>query len=316
MLREDNVMKKKGIIVTAALVTGLVCSTNQAWALTKADAVSITNAKDTVVKQEDYTNFIAFSGVVSELKSEGKKVTITVENEESSIMIFPISEEVLLFSNSKGEKLQSDKLVKGSKVEVFYAKNKPMPLIYPATITPDLIIVHEEEMGHVKVAKFDKSLTSLDNDLKLHISKETELYDEKGQAIKEEELHGKELIVFYTVSTKSIPAQTTPSKIIALKQQDDEFLKIQQIIDEDHLFKNGTKMIPLRKVAEHLGYTVDWKGKAKGAFVSMQNMTIHILPGKKEYGFNRSLRYFAEKPFIQNNKTYVSEDILELLLQD
>jgi hypothetical protein len=316
ILNKGGFIVMEKIIVTAAFVTGLVFSSNQTWAFTKAEAVSTTKANALDEKQEEYTNFMKFSGVISDIKSEAKKIIITVENQESSIMIFPITEEVLLYSGTNGENLGNDKLEKGSKVEVYYAKNKPMPLIYPATIIPDFIVVNGEGLGAVKVAKFNQTLISLDNDLKLHISKDTALLDQNGQKLKEADLYGKELIVFYTTSTRSIPAQTTPTKIIALNQKEDIILGVNEIIAVDHFIKNGTKMIPIRKVAEYLGYTVDWKGRTKGANVRKQNLSIQLQIGKKDYGYNRSLRYFTESPIIQNNKTYVSEDILEILLQD
>ena len=80
--------------------------------------------------------------------------------------------------------------------------------------------------------------------------------------------------------------------------------------------KNGVKMIPLRKVAEHLGYKVLSQPKINGAIVTLQNSSFTITRGEKMYGYNKSLRQFEVAPELKGMKTYVSEDFLELLIQN
>lgn len=308
-------MKRNNVLLTATLVTSLVFSGNSVFAENETP-INIKGSLTVQNNKVDASDYMKFTGVISNVNQDGKTLTLTVEdNENSNLMIFPISDDVLLLDSGKAEKMLKEKMIKGLKVDVYYDKNKPMPLIYPATITPDIIIVQGEEMGQVKVSKFDKNLISLDNDLKLHISKETILLNEDGEHIQQEDLYEKELIVFYSISTKSIPAQTTPKKVIALDQTEGSLrLEIENLINEDYYMKNETKMIPIRKVAEHLGYEVKWRGKKLGVFVSKQNSSFQIKIGQKKYGYNRSLRYFEEAPELKNGKTYVSEGFVELLL--
>lgn len=309
-------MKKIGILTSAALISGLALSNHAGLAISKPISI-FSLAKEESAQQVDTTNFIKFSGVIKEIEKDSKTTRFIVENPENSlIMIFPVNDDVLLFDSGKGEKLKAASIEKGAKVEAYYDKNKPMTMIYPATIAPEIMIVNGHELGSAKISKFDKNLVSLDNELKLHISEDTILLNENGDSLKEDELVRKELIVFYTIATKSIPAQTTPTKIIALDFTDESLQEINQMIEDDYYFKNDTKMIPIRKVAEKLGYVVDRNAKQNTVLLRKQVSSILLYVGKKEYGYNRSLGYFEEAPEIKDGKTYVSEELLEKLLNN
>lgn len=307
-------MQKKKVLATA-VAAGLLFTSNHVLAASglEADAkgpVAVQNGQ-----QEDSSNFIKFSGTITEIAHQGNSIALTVE-ENSLKMIFPIADDVLLLNNGNGENYSKDKLAKGQKVDVYYDRYKIMPMIYPATIEPNVVIVKEQETGEVKVAKFDNNFVSLDNELKLNLTDETALLNQKGDPITKDKLMGKELVVFYTISTKSLPARTTPTKVIALEKTKYQISnEIAQIISEDHIVKNGAKMIPLRKVAEHLGYEVKWLPKTNGVQLRKENSSIDITIGKKEYGYNKSLRNFKEKPLSKDNKTYVSEELLEVIMQ-
>ncbi|MBU8880566.1 copper amine oxidase N-terminal domain-containing protein [Bacillus sp. FJAT-29790] len=303
-------MKKIGTVILTALLTGSVVSSYPALAQEESGQVSST-------QEEDTTNYINFTGVITEIENDEKAIKLTVENQDEMIMILSINDESLLFNSGSTEQLQKTDLKKGETVTAYYDKNKPMILIYPAQVTPEIVIVKNDDLfGEVKISKFNKELTSFDNELKLNINEDTILVNEQGEEIEEKDLQGKDLAVFYTTTTRSIPAQTTPSKIIALDYVTEEMAKLQEIIDNDHYMKNGTKMIPLRKVAEHLGYHVESQPKLSGALVTKQNRSFTVVRGNKEYGYNRSLRYFEEAPELKEKKTYVSIDFLEMLLED
>lgn len=266
---------------------------------------------------EDTSDFIKSSGKIKDVASKDGKVTLTVETEEKEPIttIFTIDNDTLAFNSGTTKAIQKESFQKGQRIDAYYDKNKPMILIYPARISPELVIVHDEEkMGSVKVSKFDEEFLSLDKELKLNIGEETILVNEKGEKIEQADLEGKELVVFYTITTMSIPAQTPPSKIVALSNLSPEMTEVQHIIEEDHFVQNGTKMIPLVKVAEQLDYQVLTYSKRFGTYLKRGNSSLIITVGDKTYSYNRSLRQFAENPVLKNDKTYVSEDILEVLL--
>lgn len=269
----------------------------------------------TSIEAEDTSNFMKSSGVITEITNNKNQLVLTVvaEEDESITTIFTLDKNVLFFNGTKAEPVKKESFQKGQKIEAYYDKNKPMILIYPPRITPEILVVHDKEkFNSVKVAKFDQDMISLDRELQLNISKETDIRDEKGVAITQEDLEGKELIIFYNTATKSIPAQTVPTKIVAVNYLSPE---LKQIINDDHFIQNGIKMIPIRKVAEQLGYEVENNANSaqKKVTLTKGNSSIQIIRAEKTYSYNKSLRLFLEQPVLKNKKTYVSEEILDIL---
>ncbi|WP_313892028.1 stalk domain-containing protein [Psychrobacillus sp.] len=281
---------------------------------TPPNKVIALNTSTEQVEQNDFTNYMNFSGEVTEVVTEKDQVTLTVQtaDKEPQVMILPIADETKIFNSGTTKSLKKDSFKKGQKIDAYYAKNKPMLLIYPPRVTPEFVIVHDEKVfGNVKVGKFNKKFLSLDNSLKLSIGKNTILLDENGKKVSLKDLQEKELIVFYTASTRSIPAITIPTKIIGI----DELDAVQTIIENDHFMTNGTMMIPFSEVAEELGYEVKTDQANNTTLATLGNSSITITHGQKAYGYNRSLRQFAEVPVWKDDKLYVSADILELLNQ-
>lgn len=309
-------MKKLSAIVTAALITGLVISTHSAFATSQASKETekgLAEQKDN--QSVDSTDFMKFSGVITDVKKDKETLTLIVEDQEnSSEMHLLLSDKALLFNSDTTKEFDKDEFTKGLTITAYYDKNKPMIMIYPPRVTPEVIVVNGKEMGQVKIAKFDEQYISLDNELKLNIGEETILLNKQGDKIKKEKLQGKELIVFYDIATKSIPAQTTPKKIIAWDNRDKLFEQVQEAVGDNYYIKNGMKLLPIKKVAEHLGYKVKWESKTATVKLTKQNQSIHIYIGKENYSLNRSLRSFEVVPAVINDAAFVSEEILEILL--
>jgi hypothetical protein len=100
----------------------------------------------------------------------------------------------------------------GDRVTGYYDGNAPVPLIYPPQYRA-LIMVKENPDRNVKVDFFNLQLVSSDGSLKLNISPYTQILIRNGQLFTSNPAN-RNLIVVYGPSTKSIPAQTTPYKII------------------------------------------------------------------------------------------------------
>ena len=54
--------------------------------------------------------------------------------------------------------------------------------------------------------------------------------------------------------------------------------------------------------------------KRLGTYLKLENSSLIITAGDKTYYYNRSLQQFGETPVLKDGKTYVSEDILEVLI--
>lgn len=100
----------------------------------------------------------------------------------------------------------------GDQVTGYYDGNAPVPLIYPPQYRA-LVMVKHTPSQNVKVDYFNSQLVSSDGQLKLNPSPSTQILLPNGQAFSKN-IVNRNLIVIYVSATTSIPAQTTPTKII------------------------------------------------------------------------------------------------------
>lgn len=162
--------------------------------------------------------FLYFSGRVTVIdnfwtgseQSAGCYKLISVEDSKGNTVNFVVSPMTYFV----------DKVVikVGDSVIGFYDANAPVPLIYPPQYRA-VVMAKVRPYSNVKADYFDSQLVSSDGTLKLNISKQTHIVLENGQPFTGN-IENRELIVVYGVTTKSIPAQTTPYKIIVMCRMD------------------------------------------------------------------------------------------------
>jgi hypothetical protein len=102
----------------------------------------------------------------------------------------------------------------GDTVTGFYDVNVPVILIYPPQYQA-LVIVKDNAYQNVKVDYFNSQLVSSDGQLQLNISNYTHVLLQNDQPFTLNPAN-RNLLVVYGSATFSIPAQTTPYKIIVL----------------------------------------------------------------------------------------------------
>lgn len=154
---------------------------------------------------------LQFSGTIKEVL-DNQSILVQDSTNEDNYMIFHLNN-VLLLDGETQETL-TEEFVPGQKITAYYPENTPMLLSFPGQLTPQVIVLDAEDNGFVHVAAFDETLTSSDGNLKLKLSVDTVIVNTEGEPVTS--LANKTLVVFYTTSTRSIPAQTTPEKIIVL----------------------------------------------------------------------------------------------------
>ena len=108
------------------------------------------------------------------------------------------------------------RLFPGMRIAAFYDSTQPVPLIYPPQYRADLIAVLRPEED-VAIGYFDETLTAIDNSLKLNLYQSTVISTMNGQAYLCSPANHY-LLVYYTATTRSIPPQTAPGRIIVLCQ--------------------------------------------------------------------------------------------------
>lgn len=114
------------------------------------------------------------------------------------------------------------------KISAFIDANSPAPAINPPLYYADVVIVNKDGAeGNYDVDVYTKgeeegSYVNSANSLVINTNESTEIIPSNGTKIHIDytDLNGRKLVVFYTNSTRSIPAQTNPDKIVALVSGD------------------------------------------------------------------------------------------------
>ena len=99
-------------------------------------------------------------------------------------------------------------------VAAFYDASLPVPLIFPPQYQAKLVTILGRE-EQIMLNEFDRNLTARDNSLQLNIAGNTNIETLNGQSVNCS-LGNQTLLVYYTVTTRSIPPQTTPRRIVVL----------------------------------------------------------------------------------------------------
>lgn len=131
---------------------------------------------------------------------------ISVQNEYGDLVNFVVSPSTYFVDHVT--------LSVGDRVTGFYDGNAPVPLIFPPQYRA-LVMARDTSYQNVKVDYFNSQLVSSDNTLKLNIGPYTQILLENNQLFTNK-LANRNLIVVYGPTTRSIPAQTTPYKIIVM----------------------------------------------------------------------------------------------------
>jgi hypothetical protein len=161
------------------------------------------------------TNFYSFRGTITMIsdfytgqdgEGEGCYKLISIENGSGALVNFVVSPSTYFVDHVMVEI--------GDRVTGYYDGNAPALLIYPPQYQA-LVMVKDSPYQNVKVDYFNNQLESSDGQLKLNISPYTRIVLTNGQSFSRRPAN-RDLIVIYGAVTQSIPAQTTPYRIIVL----------------------------------------------------------------------------------------------------
>lgn len=163
----------------------------------------------------DIVNFLSFSGTVtmiSEFSITANDVDggcyqmFEVENSRGDLVNFVVEPDTYFVDHVM--------VSVGDRVTGFYDGDAPVPMIFPPQYRA-IVMAKDSPRQDVKVDFFNRNLLSSDGSLKLNISRDTQILLENGQMFNRNPAN-RYLIVVYSATTRSIPAQTTPSQIIVL----------------------------------------------------------------------------------------------------
>ncbi len=128
---------------------------------------------------------------------------------------------------------------------------------------------------------------------------------------------GTNLLIWYDAVTTSIPAYATSERavvfagnLLEISENSDALVVngVEITLAEDEIVydNNGIEMLPLRTVAETLGFKVEWVHETQSIIVSKDAFNSTLRIGEEGCGINRARLMLEAAPFLYNGcKTYV-----------
>jgi len=155
----------------------------------------------------NYSNFVPVIGIIINISNENdccsRMITMQTAN---GIVNFRVTSDTRI--------IDSRQLHVGLRVAAFFDESLPVPLIFPPQYMAQIITVLGRN-EQIMLNYFDNNLTATDMSLKLNVGRNTVINTINGQNAACG-LGNQTLLVYYTVTTRSIPPQTSPSRIVVL----------------------------------------------------------------------------------------------------
>ncbi len=345
-------MKKK--LVTLMAVIALLASSTAALADENVQAETNDVQGDIVVISDsipvedgeavsNVSSYISNAVTVTEI---GDGVISTSKDDE--VINFTTSEDTLVIDAVTGDIKSLDDIKAEDVITVYTNAYAPAPLILPTQYQADVIVINSNDENAVSFidvdtyVKAEEGVVNAANTLALNVAETTAVVDKEGN-VYAESLENKDLVVIYTNSTRSIPAQTTPEKVVVLGENElalsqlankdaenseavetpapeateapsEEDVKVNlatvssiNVGDktvEDVYTKGETVMVPLREIAEALGLSVEWDGELNAVMINGGVYSLKI--GENSYVKGKMAPVeLSAAPEITNDWTYV-----------
>lgn len=158
----------------------------------------------------NYDSLIPITGIIQNISQTPNDcchqfITVRTPN---GIYHFVVSPDTIVIGNTR--------LRPRMPIAAFYDASLPVPLIFPPQYQAQLLAPLRGNET-VMLNFFQRNLTAADNSLRLNLDRSTEISTINGQPYPCPP-DNQYLLVYYSATTRSIPPQTTPRKIVVLCQ--------------------------------------------------------------------------------------------------
>lgn len=253
--------------------------------------------------------YISKSGKITEINNEGNYYSILVGTPTDGIRYVLDNNEIIIDAETLGY-LQSSDLKVGMEIEIIVREDVPMTLSLPPMISEQEILIVNPSKSSIEVDYFGQTLVNEKNTLALNIGEDTYITSTTGEKriFTEEDIKNKSLVVIYTMSTRSIPAQTTPEMVLILQGKKNNIEEIipGEIIQEE-------KGASVRYLAEKYEYDISWDNKTKSVILVKGNNKITLTVGKREFVHNGKVQSLEKMVILENGKVYVPDSLTKIL---
>lgn len=266
-----------------------------------------TDGAETLQYGEPYPYRFAAEATVTEVRTaifEGDIVlvpSVTVKTADGKTIVLNLGENTWFVDNATGKVTrwidvdrQNKVLQKGTEMLVFYGA--AMTASEPPQVAAEAIVANRVKgsMPHLLTAENvtmnpDGSITLLGNNggSLVTVSAEAPISSaDTEKTVRNTDIRmGTELLAWYDIEAESDPTQAGAEKVVLLPGKDRELIIIANGDTAIGTAKveNGVVMIPLRLVAETLGFTVTWDGEARSVHLTNGTVQTTVTLGEDAY---------------------------------
>ena len=234
---------------------------------------------------------------------------------ENGGLRFVVAPTTTIVDRETGSVITADKLTEGMEVAVIYSANAPMGMSMPPYMGQVTAVVANADKGSISVGHFNDDLLNEKDLLQLNISEDTTILTTLGtkSILSADDVKGKDAVVFYDITTRSIPAQTNPSLVLLLEEREAATEDTEEAA-VDTKSVEAPEMVALRDAAEAKGYSVKWQGKTAPVVLEKDGMTAQITLGSTTYVVEGDMAMTsAAAAELTDGVLYVSADVVENL---
>ena len=291
---KKNLTKVMAMGMVMTIMAGTTAFANEDVMLISAP---VDTTVESVMEEAEASMYLTQEGTVASIEvsaTEGVSI-VEIANEMGGLR-FAVASNTIIVDRATGAYITADELTEGMAVSVVYDMNSPMGMSLPPFLGNVAAVVANADAGSVVVGKFDNELTDMKNMLKLNIGEETSIQNMQGSRIRlfADDVKGQDALVFYDFTTRSIPAQTTPSFVLILGEQ-----------------VAPAVSVPLRETAEANGFSVKWQGKAKPVLLTKEGVSIELMLDEATFKMNGMEDEASFATELKDGVMFVSSEMFE-----
>lgn len=247
------------------------------------------------------------TAITAETTEEGEFLTITTGEGVDGI-VFTTSASTVVYDAKDGSVKTAKDLTEGMEITAVMPANSIMTMSIPPMTPSAMGFVINAEGTSVMVGKFNDELVNEENKLALNISEETSIVSITGtkQGLTAEDIKGNDCLVIYGATTRSIPAQTSPIKVVILPTVENE-LTVKETKE------TVAPTVALRDAAVAAGFEIKWTANDAPVVLEKDGVTISLTLGSTAYTVNGEAKNFTKAVALENGSMVVSSEISEFL---
>ncbi len=298
---KKNILARR-ILVSMAAVAVITTSVFAAESLQEKQMASEKTEISETEKEEQDMNFVVHSGVVESAESyDDDSVRVQISNENMGL-VAAINKDTIILQGGEYKKLEDIKA--GMEITFIIPSNAPMGLSMPPFTGSVAVAVLKDENTSFDFSKYDENLVSESSKLQLNIGEDTNITNSNGarKRFTADDVKNTESIVFYTIATKSIPAQTNPKMIMIMSENENA--------DSDSI---EFEYVPLRDTAENAGFEVVWTSNDAPVIIKNNDVEIALKIGESEIDVNGEKLQLSLETKLDDGKIVVSSELSNIL---